>query len=160
MKTFINKKGLIKIKRNKYADYNLVYPYRGRLIDLDKPILVYKNLHKDMYSIKQGKRIVAHAERLCVASFECIVNEKGRRRVLRTGHKNVHAYIKGRYETSGMGTSAERNDLPAEIKYDPRKYKTFICDNLTMKPHEVKGGMFCIMDKDGVKAAYTHTNPL
>lgn len=156
MRTFMNKKGLLKVPRNKYADYNLVYSFRSRTINLDKPVMVYRNLHKKMYSIKQNKVVVAHAERLCLASFECIVNESGRQKVLQTKQKNVHAYIKGKYATSGMGTSAERNDLPAVIKYSPFKNKTFICDNLTIKPFEVKGGGFCILDKNGVKGSYLH----
>lgn len=160
MKTFINKKGLIKIRRNKFADHNLVYPYKGRLIDLDKDIMVYKNLHKNMYSIKQGRTVVAHAERLCIASFKCVVNEAGRKRVLKTKQKNVHAYIKGEYDTSGCGTSCHRNDLPAVIKYNPFKYGFFFCDNLTIKDFEVTGGGFCILDKDGVRGAYLHTNPV
>jgi len=160
MKTFINKKGLLKVPRLKTADYNIVYSNKERTIDLDKPILVYRNLHKKMYSIRQNRKVVAHAEKLCVASFKCIVNEKGRQRVLKTGQKNVHAFIQGKYETSGCGTACDRNDLPAVIKYNPYKYKTFICDNLTIKPYEVKGGGFCILDKDGIKGSYLHTNPM
>lgn len=160
MKAVINKNGLLKVPRNKYADYNIVYPYKHRTIDLEKPIMVYKNLNNGMYSVKQSGLVVAHAERLCLKDFECVINESGRKRAVRTGERNVHAFIKGKYTTSGMGTSAERNDLPAVIRYNPFKNKTFICDNITDKSIEVKSGMFCIFDKEGVRGAYINTNPV
>lgn len=157
MKTFINKKGLIKIRNNQYADENEVYSFKGRTINLDKPIKVYRNLHKEgiWYSIKQGNLIVAHATKLCMGDCDFIVNEKGRRRVLKERRKNVHAYIKGYYTTSIMGTAADKNDLPALIKYDPYKYKTFVCTNLIREPYEVKGAMAVILT-DCIRAAYSY----
>jgi hypothetical protein len=56
---------------------------------------VYRNLHKKCWSIKQRGLVVGHADELALKDCECIVNPKGRHRVIKTGVKTVHAYIKG-----------------------------------------------------------------
>ena len=147
------KEGLIKIKDNKFADNNIVHSYKNRLINLEKPILVYKNLHKNCYSIKQDSLVVAHAERLCIRDVTFIVSEKNRQKVIETKQKNVHAFIKGLYETSGMGTTASKNDLPVEVYYNPYKTDSFVNKQSDTK---LKGARFVIADQSGVRAAYTH----
>jgi hypothetical protein len=156
MTTFINKKGLIKIRNNKFADDNEVYSFKGRNIDLEKPVYVYRNLHKEgiWYSVKQNNLVVAHAQLMVLGDCKFMVNEKGRQRVLKNKQKNVHAFIKGFYTTSGMGTTAAKNDLPAMIEYNPYCNKTFICSNLTVKPYSVKGAMIVILSSV-VRASYT-----
>lgn len=69
--------------------------YKNRQIDPSKPVYVYRNLHKKCWSVKQGGVVVGHTEELALKNCECVVNEKGRQKVLETGIKNVHAYIKG-----------------------------------------------------------------
>lgn len=105
-------------------------------------------------SIKQSGKVVAHAERLCIRDCEFVVNECGRQRVLKEKQKNVHAFIKGYYTTSGMGTCANRNDLPVEITYNPYKYNSFITKNFTPEKNKLKGARFCIADENTVRAAY------
>lgn len=149
--TTIETNGLLKVPGNKYADHNIVYSYKGRSINLEKPIKVYKNLHKDCYSIKQGSLVVAHAERLCLRDATFKVNEKNRQKVIKTKCKNVHAFIEGFYETSGMWATAERNDLPIEVYYNPYKTSSFM-----NKQQPLKGAQFVIADKYGVRASYTY----
>jgi hypothetical protein len=148
--------GILKVPNNKYADYNEVYPFKGRTIDTDKPIRVYRNLHRQgkWYSIKQDGKVVAHSKAMCIRDCTFIVSKAGKERAIRTKQRDVHAFIEGFYETSGMGTSADRNDLPANIKYDPFNHLGFYCDNLTSKAFEVKGARFCIINHKGVGASY------
>tara|TARA_R110000782_G_scaffold91929_1_gene175255 strand:+ start:4398 stop:4850 length:453 start_codon:yes stop_codon:yes gene_type:complete len=143
--------GLVKVPDNKYADYNIVRPYKQRTINLEKPIKVYRNLHQNCYSIMQGSLVVAHAERLCVRDVTFKVNEKSRQKIISTKQKNVHAFIQGFYDTCGMGTTAERNDLPVKVYYNPYKTKHFM-----NRQHILKGARFVIADKNGVRASYTH----
>jgi hypothetical protein len=145
--------GLLKVPNNKNADDNIVYPYKGRSINLEKTIKVYRNLHKDCYSIKQGSLVVAHAERLCLRDVIFKVNEKNRQKVLKTKQKNVHAFIEGFYDTSGMGTGASKNDLPVEVYYNPYKTSTFVNKESN---NALKGAVFVIADKKQVRASYTH----
>lgn len=79
--------------------------------------------------------------------------KKNRQKVIESKQKNVHAFIEGFYTTSGMGTSAERNDLPVEVYYNPYNTSSFINKRFN-KP--LKGAMFVIADKNGVRASYTH----
>lgn len=146
------KDGFVIIPGNKYADSNIVVSFKDRQIDTEQPIYVYRNLHKKGYSIKQSGKVVAHAERLCIRDCEFVVNEGGRQIVLKEKQKNVHAFIKGYYTTSGMGTSAGKNDLPLGITYNPYKNDCFVIKNFAQK---IKGARFCIADNNGVKAAYT-----
>jgi hypothetical protein len=147
--------GFLRIPGNKYADSNIVVSFKERQVDLDSPIYLYRNLHKNGYSIKQFGKVVAHAERLCIRDCQFVVSESGRQRVLKEKQKNVHAFIKGYYTTSGMGTSVERNDLPVEITYNPYKNDCFVTKNFTPNGKSLKGARFCIADNNGVKAAYT-----
>lgn len=157
MKTITDEKGLIRIPDFKLADDNIVYSFKGRQIDLEKRILVYKNLNKNCYSIKQNGLVVAHAERFCLRRFVPIIYEKGRQKVLQTKTKTVHAYLKGFYETSGMGCTAARGKLLTQIKYDPYKYPFFYTDNTTSNILKVKSGLFITLTEKGILGAYIST---
>lgn len=86
-KTYINENGLIKIEDNQYADENIVYSYKDRIFDCDKPIKVYRNITRKKYSIVQDNKVVAHADQLMMFDCEFIVNEEGRQKVLREKRK-------------------------------------------------------------------------
>lgn len=64
------------------------------------PVRVYRNLHRDMFSIQaktdKGWRVAGRAKWVQLFEPQAIVSEAGRQRVLRTGQKNVHAYLTGR----------------------------------------------------------------
>jgi len=159
MKCLITKDGLLKDpNQGDYADDNEVYSFKGRTIDLEQPIRIFRNLNKKgtWYSVRQGTLTVAHAKAICVRDCKFIVNEKVRDRVAKNKKKEVHAFIEGMYAINGMGTTAKKNDLPAEIKYNPYFDKYFKCNNLTTKPYYVSGAMFVICNGEGVKAAYTY----
>lgn len=158
MECTITKEGKLIVPDNKFADDNEVYSFKGRTIDLEKPIRIFRNLTKKgiWYSVRQGSLTVAHAKAICVRNCTFIVNEKVRQRVAKNRKKEVHAFIEGMYTTSGMGTTASRNDLPAEIKYNPYYDEFFKCSNLTIKPFYVKSARFVICNHEGVKAAYTN----
>jgi len=91
-------------------------------IDFSKKVFVYKNLHKDCWSIKQNGLVKAHANsiRLWDCSFQ--VNQKGREKVLKEKRKNVHAGIKGFIDQACV---LDLNEAPS-ITYNPYKYETFV----------------------------------
>ena len=64
-------------------------------IDLKRPVFVYKNLHKDCWSVKQDGLTKAHTNEINMWDCKFQVNAKGRQRVLNEQRKNVHAGIKG-----------------------------------------------------------------
>jgi hypothetical protein len=150
--------GFLRIPNNKYGDGNEVYSFKGRTIDTEKPIFVYRNLNKKgkWYSIKQNGVVVAHATAICIRNVECVISEKGKARAIQNKTRNVHAYLKGYYETSGMGTTANRNDLPCQFKYDPFSTLGFYNDTMTINTKEIKGARFVIINHDGVRGSYVN----
>ena len=99
-------------------------PYKGRLIDENKPVRLYRNLHNGKISIKQGTLVVGHTEEIIVRCARFIVSEKNRQKVLLTKRKNVHAYVEGyvcESASSGEGLS---------VWYNPYKTDCFrLADN-------------------------------
>lgn len=65
------------------------------LIDPDKPVQVYRNLHKDCFSVRQAGIVRFHTKNLMLKNASFIVGLKGRERVLKERRKNVHAWVKG-----------------------------------------------------------------
>ena len=64
-------------------------------IDATKKVRVYRNLHRDCYSVKQGGIVRCHAENVTLRSCQFIVSKAGQRRVRDEQKKNVHAFIEG-----------------------------------------------------------------
>lgn len=64
-------------------------------------IFVYYNFHKKRWSLKSlqhglhKNRVVMHADRVALSDCSFKVSEAGRKRVLLSGHKNVHAGVAG-----------------------------------------------------------------
>ena len=54
-------------------------------IDYDRRVFVYKNLHKNCWSIRQDGLVKAHSDGspICIYSAVMKVNQKGRERVIR-----------------------------------------------------------------------------
>lgn len=138
------------------ADDNIIVPYKGREIDKEQPIRLFRNLTKKgvWYSLQQNGKTVAHTSAICLKHCTFNVNEKTRQRIIKNKRKEFHAYIEGMYADSGMGTTAKRNDLPARITYNPYTSTWFTCKNLTSRPFSVKEAGFVICNEDGVKAAH------
>ena len=104
-------------------------------IDFGREVFVYKNLHKDCWSIKQDGLVKAHTDDVTLYNVNMKVNQKGRRRVLSEKRKNVHAGIKGYLSHkffSDVWDDIAETEL-TEITYNPYKYASFV-DKATEKP--------------------------
>ena len=99
-------------------------------IDTSRKVFVYKNLHKDCWSIKQDGLVKAHTHDLEMWDCAFHVNAKGRAKVLEEKRKNVHAGIKGYIDEHGV--SAIEYPLRA-VTYNPYKYDSFV-DKTTEEP--------------------------
>jgi len=64
-------------------------------VDTTKPVHVYMNLPKKVFSVRQDGIVRCHAASVYLENAEFVVSEKGRQRVLAEKRKNVHAYVKG-----------------------------------------------------------------
>jgi hypothetical protein len=88
-------------------------------------VRVYWNLHKKKFSVQAhygsgSWRVVAHAEELMLKDVTFKVSEAGRQRVLRTGVKNVHAYVVG-----GL-IPFVNPDKGRRVSYDPKVFDCFV----------------------------------
>jgi uncharacterized protein YjiK len=131
---------------------NVIIPYKDREINFKEPVRVYRNLNakgsRRTYSIKQKGLVVAHTTRICLKNCKFLVQEGGRQRFLRTGERNVHAWIEGVITPNGMGTTVTKNDL-SKITYNPSKSGFFVFQN-----HPVKEARFVVCNEDGIGASY------
>lgn len=98
-------------------------------------VFVYKNLHKDCWSVKdrQTGHVVAHADRVELSDVQLKVSQAGRRRVLEEQRKNVHAGVEGQLERIQLvgGFPSQRYVHGTEpgaqlVTYNPYKYETFV----------------------------------
>lgn len=79
-------------------------------------VQVYRNLHKNCYSVrcKKTRKVIAHVNYIQLVNVEFKVSESGRRRVLREKRKNVHAVVEGDTILNGM-----ENIEGIRVKYNP-----------------------------------------
>lgn len=137
---------------------NKVLSFRGRAIDMDKPVRIHRNLHgrgDRKFSICQSGLVVGHTNQLMLGDCKFIVREAGRLRVLREKRKNVHAFIYGWIAKNGaMGMLAcNQQPLPARIVYNPYEHSAFVCVDLA-EPFEVHIAMAVLINNKGVTSAY------
>lgn len=105
------------------------------MIDLDKPVRVFRNWKHDCYTIMQDGRPRASARQLRLSDVEFRVRESGRQRMLRSRRKNVHAYAIGRL-LDFVHPDDDRN-LEAMsgrgVYYNPYEFSSFV-DGETRSP--------------------------
>jgi hypothetical protein len=94
-------------------------------IDTTRKVFVYKNLHKDCWSIKQDGLVKAHTHDLDLWDCSFQVNAKGRAKVLEEKRKNVHAGVKGYIDCLGQGEYSSWAHH-CEVTYNPYKYDSFV----------------------------------
>lgn len=97
-------------------------------------IKVYRNLHRNCYSIvnTKTKRVFAYRDEVILKNAKFCVQEGGRRRVLKSGQKNVHAFVIGEWVRSSMPFPGGKYK---EAYYNPHKTKKFI-NKKSKKPIE------------------------
>lgn len=108
----------------------------------DDEVEVYFNVRQRVFSVRQNGKVIGHTHRILLENARFIVREAGRQRVITTGYKNVHAWVRGtpfpyaNLDTGeglrplGMFTHADM--CLREVTYNPRKYSSFVlADNPT-----------------------------
>ena len=97
-------------------------------IKKNRPVYVYKNLHKDCWSIKQHGLVKAHVPRSeSVAMWDCYfhVDIKGREKVLREKRKNVHAFVCGEWDQKEYRSFKDMM-LWRKVSYNPKRDDFFM----------------------------------
>ena len=113
----------------------LIKGMKDREIDWDRRVYVYRNLHKNCWSVRQNGLIVQHTKEVSLKDVRFLVGQTGRKKVLKEKRKNVHAGISG--YLMGFRESHKDINVPrspaaaffpnsAQVVYNPYKYKTFV----------------------------------
>ncbi len=99
--------------------------YKGRHIRPGEPIEVYRNLNRKpgvWYSIRQDGVVVGHARAISLSGCEFVVQDGGRKRALREGRKNVHAFVRGVH----IGGANAKMYANIRAKYTPATGFTYL----------------------------------
>ena len=105
------------------------YNEQAALINPDRKIEVYRNLHKDCWSVRQGGLVKFHCHVIDMRDCDFIVQQAGHARVISEKRKNVHAFVRGYLHPFGidhlhcLSTHLFTWD---DIYYNPYKASTFI----------------------------------
>ena len=71
------------------------YKEQVGLVDLNRKIEVYRNLHKKCWSVRQDGLVKFHCHRVNLRDCQMVVQPAGRAKVIREQKKNVHAFVRG-----------------------------------------------------------------
>jgi hypothetical protein len=117
-----------------------------------KRLYIYKNLHLNLFSIRQGGKVIDHRDEIILEDARFLVGQKGRERVIREKCKNVHAGVSGFWaEEWESNPEIHMNSYtPHKIFYNPYKTDSFVMmDDMKTKVNEahfvkldIKNGMF------------------
>ena len=92
------------------------------MIDTNRRVYVYFNLHKKVWSIRQKGTPVEHTKHIMLKDARYLVGQAGREKVLKEKRKNVHAGISG-YIVDRVPNVP---DFCTTVSYNPYKNETFI----------------------------------
>lgn len=122
----------------------MITSYKGREIDYNQVVQIYKNLTTGLWSIKQGGKVVAHANCFLIRSTGFKVSEATRQRVITERKKYVHAYVVGHLvEKCPLGF--EDLILDKRITYNPFKSSQFhFVDDGHLSPINNDGSQYLI----------------
>ena len=65
------------------------------MINYDRRVNVYFNLHKRLFSVTQGGIVQFHSDAITIMDARFLVGKAGQAKVRATGRKNVHAKVSG-----------------------------------------------------------------
>ena len=119
---------------------------------------VYKNLRKQCYSIRQKGKVIGYANVLAMSNVDFVVQKGGRTRVLESGQKNVHAFLRGFIHMCDSNQS--KFDIPYNLQSsiyddfhsDPMdwldfNYNPFISDTFTVNEQPIHHANIAYMDR-------------
>ncbi len=105
---------------------------KGRGLVQGQQVSCFWNLHKDVFSMestilergKKRKLVCMHGNEFIMTDVTFKVYEKGRQRVLNSGQKNVHAYVKGKFIGETKSATFLQEGM-REAYYNPFNQATF-----------------------------------
>ena len=119
----------------------MIVSFKNRTIIKDKPILIYRNLHKKgkVYSIRQNSLVVGHTTNISLKNVKFIINMGGKKKAIESGIRNVHAFVSGII-------SNEKHTTELKVKYNPFIDKGFYYD----ENNEISEALFININETGL----------
>ncbi len=128
------------------------------------PVYVYRNLRhgknaEPLYSIMYKGKVIARRHRVLLSTCTFVVRKAGREKAILTGHKNVHAFVKGALtgRRGCMGMDATGKDFGMRIRYNPYLHSSFVYHAPGMgyhgRPVRIAGAV--LLNENGISACYT-----
>ena len=101
---------------------------RENMIDLNRRVYVYFNLHKKVWSVRQKGTPVEHTKHIMLEDVSFLVGQAGRKKVLKEKRKNVHAFVVGLLTNpcQKFVTSYIVKQKYSAIIYNPYMYQSFV----------------------------------
>ena len=121
-----------------------------------KPIIVevYLNTHATAWSVRAKGKVIGHATYVALHNVSFVVQQSGRLRSIKDGHKNVHAWAKGELVLDKDTLDKIAKLDMRNLKYDPRSDTTFL-DLITKEPvTQAAWAEFVIIGKEPAAAYY------
>jgi hypothetical protein len=106
--------------------------YKGREVDANERVAVYRNLHADCLSIQIGSLVHGHAQMVALYDATFHVGASGNASVRKRKQKDIHAKVRG---TIVMATDVDNvEDMYRKLEdqgyervyYNPYKVTTFV----------------------------------
>jgi hypothetical protein len=129
-------------------------PFKNRKFLRDEPVEVYRNLNRGGYSIRQRGLVVGHADYVTLLDATFVVRESGRKRALREGVRNVHAWVSGAMLPRTRKVACTSM---IEVSYRPKEVPWFFrADHKPNLYPRVKNARIVVLTKSGVVAWRTN----
>jgi hypothetical protein len=126
-----------------------VLSFKGRAIPLGKRVAVYRNRRsgqgEGLWSIKDTTSglVCAHADFVRLEKVEAVVSAVGRARAVKTGQRNVHAFLVGTLNgASYVYDFAADRQGGRKITYNPFRDKGFLVKG-KLAPNAMGEVVFC-----------------
>lgn len=87
---------------------------------------VYFNLHKRLFSVREGGLVTAHLPLVVLRDCTFAVQPAGLRKVRATGVKNVHAFVRGETGTHEEWEAVDEGHNIWQVRYNPRVHDSFM----------------------------------
>lgn len=103
-------------------------------------IEAYRNLTRRCWSLRSGGRVIEHRPRVVLRDCTMRVREGGRQRVIREGHRSVHAWIEG-----------ETLDTLPDVYLFEIGYNPWLAATFTVRPgyEPICGARIVLLDEHG-----------
>jgi hypothetical protein len=124
--------------QNIKGEGNMLTIREGKQLQPGQKVKVYKNLHKDCFSIMDSKTglVVAYADRVLLEEVNFKIGSYGLKKAREEKKRNVHAFAVGHF----IGQKEKKGE---KVFYNPFKYDSFV----NSAGEEVKESQFVYLEK-------------